>query len=339
MLSLNSFADAPVKWGGYIDTYYAWDFNAPDSGERSYVATSNRHSEFNINLAHLEAKYDEDKIYGRLAFQTGTFVQNAYSLEANRGATSGPLLSRHIQEGYIGYRITPKITANMGIHFSHIGMESYVLQENWIYTHSMAIEWLPFYQSGAWATFDPNPKWSFKLYLLNGWQNIAENNKNKAIGSQLIFTPNDLFNFTYNNIYSEDPKGRLFQDFIWKFKWHPRFENALQIDVGRQSDGLGKKRQWWAFIYAQRVHLTEKWKIGTRLERYHDPYQLNVSTGSPRGFQVYGGSVNLDYFAKSNMAIRTEFRVLHSRDPIYPKNGNRMAITDNFIVESFSLKF
>lgn len=51
-------ANADVKWGGFIDSQYAYDFNAPPKSDRVYTTQPTRNSEFNINLAYVEAKFE-----------------------------------------------------------------------------------------------------------------------------------------------------------------------------------------------------------------------------------------------------------------------------------------
>ena len=70
-----------VTFGGFIDSYYAFDFNRPASFDRAYTTQPARHNEFNVNLAFIEAKIDAPRYRGRLALQAGTSVQSNYAGE------------------------------------------------------------------------------------------------------------------------------------------------------------------------------------------------------------------------------------------------------------------
>jgi hypothetical protein len=65
-----------ITFGGFVDGYYAFDFNRPVNFDRAYTTQPARHNEFNVNLAFVEAKIDGPGYRGRLALQTGTSVQS-----------------------------------------------------------------------------------------------------------------------------------------------------------------------------------------------------------------------------------------------------------------------
>src|SRR5690606_6742924 len=41
-----------VRFGAFVDGYYAWDFNRPRALDRAYTTQPARHNEFNVNLAY-----------------------------------------------------------------------------------------------------------------------------------------------------------------------------------------------------------------------------------------------------------------------------------------------
>ena len=102
-----------VTFGGFVDTYYAYDFGTPPTLDRSFSGGATfttqpaRHNEFNVNLAYVEALVSAHRIRGRLALQAGTSVQSNYGAEPTVGVISGPSLSRLLQEAYAGYQVTP----------------------------------------------------------------------------------------------------------------------------------------------------------------------------------------------------------------------------------------
>ena len=68
-----AWAEIPqdVTLDGFIDTYYAYDFNTPKLHERAYTTQPVRHNEFNVNLAYFGATIKREKTRGRLALQYG----------------------------------------------------------------------------------------------------------------------------------------------------------------------------------------------------------------------------------------------------------------------------
>src|SRR5215472_7350286 len=92
-------ADTSTKrtLSGFVDTYYAWDFDRPHTFDRAYTTQPARHAEFNVNLAFIEGKVAGPRYRGRLALQWGTSVQANYAGEPKLGSVSGPSVSQFIQ--------------------------------------------------------------------------------------------------------------------------------------------------------------------------------------------------------------------------------------------------
>src|SRR5262245_22107382 len=97
-----------VTVGGFVDSYYTYDFARPPTLDRSFFGGATfttqpaRSNEFNVNLAYIEANLTGNRLHGRLAFQAGTAVQSNYAAEPTIGLNSGPTLARHLQEAYAG---------------------------------------------------------------------------------------------------------------------------------------------------------------------------------------------------------------------------------------------
>jgi hypothetical protein len=173
-----------VTLGGFVDAYFAWDFNRPGPGnfDRSFTTQPARHDEFNVNLAFVELKLSGPQVRGRLALQAGTSVQANYAGEPTTGAVSGPDLARHIQEAVVGVRAARTLWIDAGIYLSHIGQESWISRDNPTYSRSLIAEFSPYYETGVKATWAAGSRLTAQLHVLNGWQNISETNQDKAVG-------------------------------------------------------------------------------------------------------------------------------------------------------------
>lgn len=75
--------ESPFSLTGYADVYYAYDFSRPVDNSRLFVTQAARHNEFNLNWAYLLAAYDNGRIRGHFALQTGMYVQYNYAHEPN----------------------------------------------------------------------------------------------------------------------------------------------------------------------------------------------------------------------------------------------------------------
>ena len=66
---------------GYIDAYYAYDFNKPVGGNRPYFVSMARHNEMTINLAFVDVKYSSSRLRARFVPGFGTYINANYAKE------------------------------------------------------------------------------------------------------------------------------------------------------------------------------------------------------------------------------------------------------------------
>src|SRR5688572_24366215 len=66
---------------GYLDAYYAYNFNKPQAKDQPYFVSMNRHNEMNINLAFVDAKFSSARVRARIAPGFGTYINANYSSE------------------------------------------------------------------------------------------------------------------------------------------------------------------------------------------------------------------------------------------------------------------
>ncbi|MEP7235457.1 MAG: outer membrane beta-barrel protein, partial [Ignavibacteriota bacterium] len=193
-----------IKWNGYVDTYFMFDFNQLPNNVASHPFTQpRRHNEFNINLAHIEVDINSADIRGVLALHCGTAVQGNYAAEAAVYSLA-PL----IHQAWAGYRVASNLWIDAGVYPAPYGFESWISRDNKTYTRSIVADYSPYYQTGIRATWTPSELITVGVNVINGWQNMAETNNDKALGLTLGYTPSGTISFTYNNfIGNEMPTG------------------------------------------------------------------------------------------------------------------------------------
>jgi len=346
---------AKVTFGGFVDGYYAWDFGRPASFDRSFAGGTlfttqpARHNEFNVNLAFIEAKLDGPRVRGRLALQAGTSVQSNYSAEPTNGSVSGPSLARHLQEAYAGVKLGNSVWVDGGILYSHMGMEGWVSRDNPTYTRSLVADYSPYYQSGVRVTWTASPKLTAQLDVVNGWQNIAENNSGKGAGIRLDLTPNSATTLSYYNFFSDEAGNRLrtFNGVGTRIT-SGRLTLLGELDVGTQSNSSieGGTASWYGLTAIARTQVTSTIALSGRIERYDDENQVIIATGmredgTPNGaLRANGVSVGLDVVPQPRVLWRTELRGFANSSGIFPdgKTGAPQK-RDAFIVSSLAVTF
>ena len=325
-----------VAWSGFVDTYYAYDFGRPANFDRVFTTQAARHDEFNINLAYIAAAVSSDRIRGRIALQVGTSVQANYASEPAVGAVSGSMLSRHIQEATAGARLARSLWIDGGVYFSYIGWEGWISRDNPTYTRSLVAEYTPYYLSGVHLTWQPHFERSapltLQLHVMNGWQNVSENNHGKAIGLRVDWQVSPSVTVAYGNfIGNERPQGapaetRIFNQVMVKGARH-RTTVQGQVDYGREAG-----RDWYGLVAVGRESLAPTVALSLRIERYSDPHQIIVVTGTTTGLRASGASVGLDIGRADGILWRTEARALRATSPLFPSRGVPDTTRNNCVV-------
>jgi hypothetical protein len=344
-----------VTFGGFVDGYYAWDFGRPTTFDRSFAGGTlfttqpTRHNEFNVSLAFVEAQIEGARVRGRLALQAGTSVQSNYSSEPTHGSVSGPSLTRHLQEAYAGVKLGDNVWADGGIFYSHMGMEGWVSRDNPTYTRSLVAEYSPYYQAGAKVTWAVSPKLTAQLDVVNGWQNISENNSGKGAGIRLDLTPSSTSTLSYYNFFSDEAGNRLrtFNGVGAKVV-SGKLTLLGQFDLGTQakSSSSGGSASWYGLTAIARAQVTPTVALSGRVERYDDADQVIVATGAqtdgtPNGaLRTNGGSIGVNVSPHPKLLWRTELRGFRNKTPIFPDGKSVSARKGSaLVVSSLALSF
>jgi hypothetical protein len=318
---------------GYLETFYAYDFNRPGGVSRQdFLFNHNRHHEFNLNLGLIRMELEHTRYRAAFALQAGTYVMDNYAEE--------PEGLRPIHEARVGVSLDAGSTLwlDMGIFSSHIGFESAIGTENMTLTRSLLAENSPYFLSGAKLCWSPNSHWEVEALLLNGWQRIQRLPGNSALsgGSRITYTSpsGKVLNWsTFIGTDDPDPARRMryFSNLYGIIPIAERWKMILGYDIGWQQTvkGGGSYHQWMSLGAILRYAWTDAWAVALRAEHYADP-DLVIISGVEEAFRTSGISTNLDFSPASGLMLRTEVRWLHANRPLFERAGG--PVRDNVVV-------
>ena len=194
-----------------LDGYFNYNFARPKDNTQTISAATGRTNEFSINQASIGIESNYKNVIGRLWLQTGamTHIVQEADGSVSRGRNTGTGNLKFIREAAAGYHFNVDYGLNveMGIFMSYIGLESYVLQENWSYQRSMVCDFTPFYFQGARLQYYPSRKFKTELWLLNGWQSYNSWSKNIGFGNSNYYRPSENVQLVANFYYGNDSKS------------------------------------------------------------------------------------------------------------------------------------
>jgi hypothetical protein len=309
---MDSSETGKVIFSGLVDAYYRFDFNEPKEGNVPYFVSSARHNEININLAYLGIHYKNDRVRMRFYPGFGTYINSNYSSE------TGSL--RNLLEANAGICLSKRkaIWLDAGILGSPYTNESAVSKDHFMYTRSLAPEYVPYYLSGIKFSMPLGAKINVYAYLLNGWQNIKETNNGKALGTQLEYRPNNKWLINLNTYIGDETSSntanvsnRYFADAYCIYNPDGTFSMTACSYFGHQTfaDAKTKAANWWQANWIGRLRLKNNHFVAFRAEYFNDTSGVvirNITTDP--SFSAGSMGICYSYRVQQNGMLRIEYR-------------------------------
>lgn len=317
-----------IRIGGYLDTYFGYNFNnAPDNAV-PYMVSMHRHNEITVNLAYIDLRYNAERLRARIVPAMGTYMNANYAAETG--------VFKNMLEASAGIKLHPdkEIWLDAGVLGSPYTNESAISREHLMYTRSFSAEYAPYYLSGAKLSVPLGKKVTLYTYLINGWQQIQDVNDQKSIGTQIEYRPDNknLINWnTYagseRSTLRTDFRMRYFTDVYWIHNPEGRFSSTACVYAGMQ-ERINLKQQKVSYFWGQANYIARlrikpnKW-ISGRMEYFTDPE--NVMLRSINGQNKYSAaSGSLCYTVKlfNQAMLRAEARHFYSENTVFRNAAN-----------------
>lgn len=348
MIACTSFAQndketenkGSFKVSGFIDSYYTYNFNTPDSKNLApFFTQPARHNEFNLNWGILQVDYENGKVSGSFALQEGTFVNRNYAGE--------PGFLKNIYLANVSYQFAKQLKVTLGIREAAINLENNLSIFNPVYSRSFAADIMPYYQSGLALVWTPSDKLTVDVSLINGFQKIQDNNADKSLMTSVSYQANEkLLIGAANYVGNDNPDSvaaqiATFNDFYVQYDITEKLQIAATFEAHAKQQQANQDKYDTAteFFVWLRYKFSNKWSIAAFYENYNDPSEILITTGTPNGFSLNNASLNLAYRPEKNMAIRVEGKFYNAPDDLFPKENNLLSNTDAFVSFSMALKF
>jgi hypothetical protein len=173
----------------------------------------------------------------------------------------------------------------------------------------------------------------FSLLALNGWQRIkrVDGNSLMSWGSQIQFKPSSNITLNYSTFIGTDKPDsarlmRIFHNIYGIFNVTEKLGITAGFDIGTEEKGAtgNGTNTWYSPVGILRYAFNDQWALAGRVEYYKDENGVIVATGTPKGFQTMGYSLNVDYSPAKNVLVRIEGRTLNSKDAVFIKGNEQV---------------
>jgi hypothetical protein len=291
-----------------IDGYWSYNGNTPISGgQRVNVgrAFDLYDQAFSLNYGELAVDYKPNKVGIRADIGFGDAAEVVHYNETN--------IWRHVQQAYITGS-TGKFTMDFGKFVTPFGAEVIETKDNLNYTRGFLFTYaIPFYHFGGRATLGYNDKVSIAAYVVNGWDNVKENNSAKSIGISANIKPQGkigiIGNFLYGKESANSDNARELYEGILNLNLIERLSLSGDWVFGRDNaapiaPGIdGPRVEWNAIAAYGKLKVFDNFNLNGRYEWFDD--RSGFRTGS---VQELNSATVTGQVVVSDLSIWTEFR-------------------------------
>ena len=329
---------------GLVDGYYGYNFNQPRSRVSAFRAFDGPSNQFSLNLVELTLDKPPVAANSRLGYRIALGFGQAVNV-VNAAEPGGLGFAQYLKEAYFSYLApvgTPGLQVDFGKFVTPHGAEVIETKDNWNYSRGLLFTYaVPFYHFGLRAKYVFSGKYALTGYLVNGWNNIVDNNTGKTVGVSFGWNPHKKFGLTQNYMVGPEQAGlnrnwRQLSDTVVTFSPTERLSFIVNYDYGR-GDRLAEVSEpvsWAGWAGYLRYAFTDRNALALRYEWYSDPD--GFTTGKAQQVKELTGT--FERRVASHLITRLEFRRDYSNQPSFLK-GDIPAGAQNTVSAGMTLTF
>jgi hypothetical protein len=326
-----------IAVNGIIDGYYSFNNNHPASGFTTLRNFEVKSNSFALNMAKLSFSRAAEPVGFTLDIGFGKAWEIFHATDP-----AGINNVRYIPQAYV--TLKPKswggFQFDFGKFYTSAGAELTENNLTWSYGRGFLYTNGPYYHFGARMTKPINDHFSVGLQLVNGWNNVEDNNSGKTIGITTAFTTKKIS--WYNNYYTGPEKNktnagfRNFYDTVLNLNPNDKTSFYVNFDYGKENEAFGVKNNatWVAIGVAGRYQTTEHTAVSVRYENYDD--RQGFITGTAQSLNSF--TLTGEYKWMQGLISRLEYRRDWS-DSAYFERGSGFGKNQNTLTLGFIAYF
>jgi len=333
VLSLNLYADVGYAFGPqrkhrYLD--YISGQEIEDFGRRDFTSYPLYVNQFSLAYGYVQGQYElPERLRVRLALHTGHIVESLYYEER-------PSL-RLIREAAVYFYIIPQLALEAGIFPSYYGAEIVLNKENLHATRAYIADFTPDYEAGARLNIHFRKDMALRFMVLNGWQEIRDQNGRKAYG--FVWSVNRPGKIVGDwNMYwgNEAPEGqrpifRHYQNLYYRIWLGKRWLVFPMMDLVLQKNNVAERYNIVVSpALSLRYGITDRVGLAVRYDYLYNKADIvpELRTGTPNGWQTHSGTATLEYLPLPQLTLRLEGRYGTNKDAVFRNGANELVRQD-----------
>ena len=340
---------------GFVDTYYGYNSNHPASLANGTQPFTPFNNQFGLNMVELVMAKSPSSD-SRTGYDVALGFGQAMNAVNGSEPRAGLGFAQYLKEAYFSYLapVGKGLQIDVGKFVTPAGAEVIESNANWNYSRSVLFYYaIPYFHYGARAKYAFNDKVSLTGYLVNGWNNIVDNNSGKTAGFTLALNPNKKFAIAQSFLAGPelaapglggpitDPGGsnssfRQLWDTVITYSPNSKLSWMLNGDYGRGDrfclvpGGGGcittsSPVAWYGAAGYVKYALSSKYSVAARYEYFNDPDGFATGVGPGTGQHWQEGTFTFERDIASHIISRLEYRHDATSLPYFAKGPSALA--------------
>jgi Putative beta-barrel porin-2, OmpL-like. bbp2 len=309
---------------GLVDGYYTWSSNKTGPQLYNFNVNHNNFTLSYVELALAKSVTEQSRAGFRVDFGAGDTADLVDSFEPG-----GTDYLKYVQQAYVSYLVPAGkgLTVDFGKFVTPIGGEVIESKDNFNYSRGILFAWaIPYYHMGARVGYAVNDKVSVTGFLVNGWNNVIDNNGAKTVAGSVTVKPNDktsiIGNYMVGKEQTPDDGTRNLFDVVVSYSATDKVSVLGNFDYGHDKVGSDAVN-WSGLALGVKYQANDAWAFSPRYEIFKD--SDGFSTGTVQTLQEI--TLTGEYKTPEGLIARFEFRNDFSGERFFEKASGAMSKT------------
>lgn len=325
-----------IELFGYTDFYYDYFSNKP-TGDAQVRVFDQKHNQFQVPLVMFgiaKVPTAESRAGFRLDMGFGKGMRVFHATEPG-----GVDVIENIQEGFVSYLapVGSGLTIDAGKFVTPFGAEPTETYLNWNYSRAFMFFAGPYYHAGIRLGYAVNDKVTLGGMVVNGWNNVTENNSGKSVAGMVTLKPTSKLTIYDNIIFgaeqpANDEDKRLFNDLIIAYNATDKLSFMVNYDAGKDP---GIDAKWQGIALYAKAQIAPKFYLAPRFEWFDDTDAY--ATGFSQKYKEFTLTGNVDI--SPSMTWKLEYRGDFSDQDFFAKDDGTFTSNQQSIGFGFTYFF
>ena len=314
-----------IDFSGLVDGYADLNFNHPASKNNVIRNFDVKANQFSLNFAKLSMEHAADPVGFKLELAVGRAMEIFHATEPAGGEVYKHLLQAYVSLKPAAFKGTQ---IDFGKFVTSAGAEVTETHLNWNYSRSLLFTNGPYYHFGLRTATPIGKHFTGGVQVINGWNNVEDNNSAKTVGLTAAFTSSKInwFNNYYVGNEKTDTLGgvkikapglRHFYDTVVAVNPNGKANLLINFDYGTDQNPGGRDSKFYGTSAAFRYAFSDRWAMSPRWDWYKD--RDGFITGKTQTLQEF--TFTVDCKLKEGFLSRFEYRRDWSNQPFFDR-GN-----------------